>query len=198
VVQRSIIGQLINITTCDRCHGEGTVVESPCPTCDGEGRVRQQSEISIKVPAGVSNGNYIPLAGMGDAGPRGGRAGDLIAHIEELEHPLFLRHGDDLVIEVPVSISRAALGGKVEVPILGGGRAAVEIPAGSSSGRLLRLRGKGLKSLKRSGTGDLLVRVEVTPPAKLSDRARKLLQEFDTLSEAKPPAPRRPRNEDHR
>ena len=199
VVQRSIFGQLINITTCDRCHGEGTVIESPCTVCDGEGRVRQQSEISIKVPAGVSNGNYIPIAGMGDVGRRGGPAGDMIAHIEEIEHPLFLRHGDDLVVEVPIGISRASLGGKIEVPTLGGGRAAVEVPAGTASGRLLRLRGKGLKSLKRAGSGDLLVRIELATPSKLSERGRKLLQEFETLSEAKPPAPRRPRDDaDHR
>jgi molecular chaperone DnaJ len=193
VVQRSIFGQLINIATCDRCHGEGTVVESPCPTCSGEGRVRQQSEIVIKVPAGVSSGNYIPLSGMGDAGPRGGPAGDLIAHIEELEHALFARDGDDLVVELPVSIARAALGGKVEVPILGGGRAAIEIPGGTNTGRLLRLRGKGLKSLQRSGNGDLLVRIVVHTPAKPGDRAKKLLLELDALPEAKAPAPRRPR-----
>lgn len=191
-VQRSIFGQLINVTTCDRCHGEGTIVENPCPVCHGEGRVREQSEIVIKVPAGVSSGNFIPLPGMGDAGPRGGPAGDLIAHIEEIEHPLFARDGDDLIVEVPISIGRAALGGKVEVPTLGGGRALVEIPAGSATGKLLRLRGKGLKSLQRSGTGDLLVRVVVAVPAKLSDRAKKLLQDYETLPEAKPPAPRRP------
>lgn len=193
VVQRSIFGQLINIATCDRCHGEGTVIESPCGTCSGEGRVRQQSELVIKVPAGVSSGNYIPLAGMGDVGPRGGPAGDLIAHIEEIEHPLFARDGADLVVEVPISIARAALGGKVEVPLLGGGRAAVEVPSGTNTGRLLRLRGKGLKSLQRSGSGDLLVRIVVQTPAKLSDRAKKLLLELDALPEAKPAAPRRPR-----
>jgi len=192
VVQRTILGQMISITTCDRCHGEGTVVDSPCEACSGEGRLRQQSEISIKVPAGVSNGNYIPLSGMGDAGPRGGPAGDLIAHIEEVGHPLFLRDGDDLVVEVPVSLSRASLGGKVEVPILGGGKAVVEVPAGTASGRLLRLRGKGLKSLNRSGHGDLLVRVELSTPTKLSDRAKKLLQELDQLPEMKVPGPRRP------
>ncbi|HYJ32053.1 MAG TPA: molecular chaperone DnaJ [Candidatus Binatia bacterium] len=191
-VQRSIFGQLINVSTCDRCHGEGTIVENPCPVCHGEGRVREQSEIAIKVPAGVSSGNFIPLPGMGDAGPRGGPAGDLIAHIEEIEHPLFARDGDDLVIEVPVSLSRAALGGKVEVPTLGGGRALVEIPAGTATGKLLRLRGKGLKSLQRSGTGDLLVRVVVAVPSKLSERGKKLLQDFETLPEAKAPAPRRP------
>jgi molecular chaperone DnaJ len=192
VVQRSIFGQLINVTTCDRCHGEGTIVEDPCDACSGEGRVREQSEIVIKVPPGVSSGNFIPLPGMGDAGPRGGPSGDLIAHIEEIEHPLFLRDGDDLVVEVPLSISRAALGGKVEVPTLGGGRALVDIPAGTQTGRLLRLRGKGLKSLQRSGTGDQLVRIVVTTPAKLSDRGRKALQEFETLPEAKVPPPRRP------
>lgn len=192
-VQRSIFGQLINVTTCDRCHGEGTIVESPCEVCGGEGRVKEQSEIVIKVPAGVSSGNFIPLPGMGDAGPRGGPAGDLIAHILEVEHPLFARDVDDLIVEVPISISRAALGGKVEVPTLGGGRALVEVPAGTQSGRLLRLRGKGLKSLQRSGSGDLLVRVVVHTPAKLTDRGKKVLQEFETLPEAKAPPPRRPR-----
>jgi molecular chaperone DnaJ len=192
MVQRSIFGQMINITTCDRCHGEGTIVESPCDTCHGEGRVRQQSEISIKVPAGVSNGNYIPISGMGDAGPRGGPPGDLIAHIEELEHELFLRDGDDLIVELPVSFSRATLGGKIEVPVLGGGRAMVDVPSGTTHGRFLRLRGKGLKSLKRSGHGDQLVRVVIPTPGKVSDRAKAVLQEFEQLPEAKVPGPRRP------
>jgi molecular chaperone DnaJ len=183
---------MISITTCDRCRGEGAVVDAPCEACSSEGRLRQQSEISIKVPAGVANGNYIPLSGMGDAGPRGGPAGDLIAHIEEIEHSLFLRDGDDLIVEVPVSLSRAALGGKIEVPILGGGKAAVDVPAGTASGRLLRLRGKGLKSLNRSGHGDLLVRIALTTPSKLSDRAKKLLLELDQLPELKPAGPRRP------
>lgn len=117
----------------------------------------------------------------------------MIAHIEEIEHPLFARDGADLVVEVPISVARAALGGKVEVPLLGGGRAAVEVPSGTNTGRLLRLRGKGLKSLQRSGSGDLLVRIVVHTPAKPGDRAKKLLQELDALAEAKPPAPRRPR-----
>ena len=191
-VQRSVFGQVMSVTTCERCHGEGTIVESPCPTCSGEGRVRQQSEISIKIPAGVSTGNYLPLNGQGDVGPRGGPAGDLIAHIEEVEHPLFLRDGDDLVVEVPISAARAALGGKVEVPTLGGGKAMVDIAAGTQNGRLLRLRGKGIKSLQRSGTGDLLVRIAVVVPSKVSDRAKKLLQELEALPESKTPPPRRP------
>jgi len=198
MVQRSIFGQLINITTCDRCRGEGTVIETPCSDCAGEGRRREQSEITIQVPAGVSNGNYIPLAGMGDVGPRGGPPGDLIAHIEEIEHDLFLRDGDDLLVEVPISVARAALGGRIEVPTLGGGRAAIDVPAGTTPGRLLRLKGKGIRSLKRSKPGDLLVRIDLATPAKLSDRGKKLLQEFDQLPEAKPAAPRRPRDDDGR
>jgi molecular chaperone DnaJ len=192
LVQRSIFGQMISITTCDRCRGEGTVMEDPCETCSGEGRVRVQNEIAIKVPAGVATGNYIPIQGMGDAGARGAPAGDLIAHIEELEHEIFLRDGDDLIVEIPVSVSRAALGGKVDVPTLGGGRAVIDVPAGTGHGRYLRLRGKGLKSLKRSGHGDLLARIAVVTPPKLSDKGKKLLQEFEQLGDAKTPGPRRP------
>jgi molecular chaperone DnaJ len=190
-VQRSILGQFISISTCDRCGGEGTVIEAPCAECSGEGRVRIQEEIAIRVPEGVRTGNYIQLRGQGDAGPRGGPSGDLIVHIEEEEHPLFLRDGDDLVLELPVSLARAALGGKVEVPTLNG-RAKVDVPAGIQSGQVLRLRGKGLKSLRRSGSGDLLVRVVVHTPTKVSERARRLLQEMEELPEAKAPRPRRP------
>jgi molecular chaperone DnaJ len=190
-VQRSILGQFISVTPCDRCGGEGSVIEAPCGECAGEGRVRLQEEIAIRVPEGVRTGNSIPLRGQGDAGPRGGPPGDLIVHIEEQEHPLFLRDGDDLVLELPISVSRAALGGKVEVPTLNG-RAKVDVPAGIQSGQILRLRGKGLKSLRRSGSGNLLVRVVVHVPSKVSDRARRLLQELDELGESKAPRPRRP------
>ncbi|MBI4365170.1 MAG: molecular chaperone DnaJ [Candidatus Latescibacteria bacterium] len=191
VVQRSIFGQMISVTTCDRCRGEGTVVESPCPECGGEGRVRAQDEVTIRVPAGVTTGNYIPLRGLGDAGLRGGPPGDLIAHIEETEHPLFARDGDDLVVEIPISIARASLGGKVEAPTLSG-KAKIDIPAGIQSGQVLRLRGKGLKSLHRSGTGDLLVRITVHTPSRLSDRAKKLVTELEELPDSKVPRPHRP------
>ena len=182
--------------TCPVCHGSGQV--RLVPLAEMEGLRREQSEITIQVPAGASNGNYIPIAGMGDAGPRGGPPGDLIAHIEEIEHDLFLRDGDDLLVEVPISVARAALGGRIEVPTLGGGRAAIDVPAGTTPGKLLRLRGKGLRSVKRSKPGDLLVRIDLATPAKLSDRGKKLLQEFDQLPEAKPAAPRRPHDDaDH-
>ncbi len=190
-VQRSVFGQLISVTTCERCHGEGTIIESPCPKCSGEGRVRAQEEITIRVPPGVMEGNYIPLRGMGDAGIRGGPAGDLIAHIEEVPHPLFAREGDDLILELPISFARAALGGKVEVPTLGG-RAKVTIPAGIQSGQVLRLRGKGLRGLQRSATGDQLVRVTVHTPPKVTDRGKKLFTELEELSDSGVPPPHRP------
>ncbi|HZI89629.1 MAG TPA: DnaJ C-terminal domain-containing protein, partial [Candidatus Polarisedimenticolia bacterium] len=190
-VQRSLFGQMISVAACDRCHGEGTIVESPCPKCSGEGRVREQQEITIRVPAGVMEGNYIPLRGLGDAGIRGGPAGDLIAHIEEIPHALFAREGEDIILELPISFARASLGGKVEVPTLGG-RAKVTIPQGIQSGQVLRLRGKGLKSLHRSGTGDQLIRVTIHTPGKLSDRGKKLLTELDALPDSVVPPPHRP------
>lgn len=194
-VQRSLFGQLISVTSCERCHGEGTIVEEPCPKCSGEGRVRVQEEITIRVPPGVMRGNYIPLRRMGDAGVRGGPPGDLIAHIEEIEHPLFARDGEDLILELPISAARAALGGKVEVPTLGG-RAKVVIPQGIQSGQVLRLRGKGLKSLQRSGTGDLLIKVTVVVPTKLTDRGKKLFTELEELPESRVPPPHRPDRSD--
>jgi molecular chaperone DnaJ len=190
-VQRSLFGQMISVMTCDRCHGEGTIVETPCPKCTGEGRVREQEEITIRVPPGVMEGNYIPLRGMGDAGIRGGPPGDLIAHIEEIPHTLFAREGEDIILELPISFPRAAMGGKIEVPTLGG-RAKVTIPAGIQSGQVLRLRGKGLKSIHRSGTGDQLIRVTIHTPAKVSDRGKKLLTELDELPDSVVPPPRRP------
>ncbi len=190
-VQRSVFGQLISVTACDRCHGEGTIIESPCPKCSGDGRVRVQEEITIRVPPGVMEGNYIPLRGIGDAGVRGGTAGDLIAHIEEIPHALFAREGEDLILELPISFARAALGGKVEVPTLGG-RANVTIPQGIQSGQVLRLRGKGLKGLQRSGTGDQLIRVTLHTPGKLTDRGKKLFTELEAIPDSNVPPPHRP------
>ncbi len=191
LVQRSVFGQLISVTACDRCHGEGSIIESPCPKCSGEGRLRAQEEITIHVPPGVMEGNYIPLRGMGDAGVRGGPPGDLIAHIEEIQHPLFAREGEDLILALPISFARAALGGKIEVPTLGG-RAKVTVPQGIQSGQVLRLRGKGLRGLQRSGTGDLLIRIEVHTPAKVTDRGKKLFTELEALPDSSVPPPHRP------
>ena len=144
--------------------------------------------ISVKVPPGVANGNFIPLRGMGDTGPRGGPAGDLIVLIEEKPHPVFDRAGDDLRVDVPISFATAALGGRIEVPTLDGAAAAVEVAAGTQTGKIARVRGKGLPGL-RGGHGDLLARLIVWVPSKLSGAERKQLEELGRGEGLKPPRP---------
>jgi molecular chaperone DnaJ len=152
--------------------------------------VSESDTISVKVPAGVANGNYIPLRGMGDVGPRGGGAGDLIVLIEEKPHEVFEREGADLHLELPVSFVTLALGGKAEVPTLGGAVAALEVPVGSPAERVLRMKGKGLPSL-RGGHGDLLVRLRVVVPGKLSSADKKLLEELGRSENFRAPKPSR-------
>ncbi|HID95932.1 MAG TPA: molecular chaperone DnaJ [Candidatus Latescibacteria bacterium] len=185
-VSRSFLGQFVNVTTCDRCGGEGRVVEEPCPVCHGQGRVRGVSTISVKIPPGVGNGNYIPLRGQGNAGPRGGPPGDVMVFIEEEEHKDFERHGDDILYELPVSFSQAALGDEIEVPTLYG-KVRMKLPAGIQSGKVLRLRGKGLPRLQAYGKGDQLVRIHVWTPTRLSDREKTLLKELAKLENTAPP-----------
>ncbi len=187
-VQQSIFGQFVNVSTCPQCGGEGRIVRERCPDCKGEGRIPAADTISVKVPKGVASGNFIPLRGMGDAGPRGGPAGDLIVLIEEKAHPVFDRDGDDLRVDLPVSFVTAALGGKVEVPLLDGTRAALNVPAGTPTGHVLRLRGKGLPGL-RGGTGDLLATLVVWVPSRLSAEERRLLESLGHGEGLKPPPP---------
>jgi molecular chaperone DnaJ len=187
-VQQSIFGQFVNVSTCPQCGGEGRTVRERCRECGGEGRLSVTETIAVQVPAGVASGNFIPLRGMGDVGPRGGPAGDLVVLIEEKPHAIFDREGDDLHVNMPVGFPVAALGGKVEVPLVDGGRATVNVPAGTPSGHVTRLRGKGLPSL-RGGTGDLLVRLVVWVPARLSSEERRLLEQFGRTEGAKPPGP---------
>lgn len=183
---RSFFGQFVNITTCQRCGGEGRIADQPCPVCGGQGRVRGTSTISVNIPAGVSDGNYIPLRGQGDAGPRGGPAGDVIVFIEEQEHEQFERHGDDILYELPVSFSQAALGAEVEVPTLSG-RVLMKIPPSTQSGKVFRLRDKGIPRLQSYGRGDQLVRVHVWTPTKLNEREKALFQELARSKNTTPP-----------
>lgn len=185
-VQQTMFGQFVNVSTCPRCHGEGSTVSESCRTCGGDGRVSETETVSVKVPAGVASGNYIPLRGIGDAGVRGGPAGDLIVLIEEKEHDVFERHGDDLVLEMPVGFPTLALGGRIEVPLLGGEAHTLDVSAGTASGHVSRVRGKGLPGL-RGGRGDLLVRLRVWVPGKLSGADRKLLEELRRGEGLKPP-----------
>jgi len=189
-VQQTMFGQFVNVSACPRCEGEGSIVAEPCGTCGGDGRISDTETVAVKVPAGVASGNYIPLRGLGDAGVRGGPSGDLVVLIEEKEHELFERHGDHLGLDLPVSFAVLAMGGKVEVPLLGGGTATLDVPSGTASGHVLRVKGKGLPGL-RGGRGDLQVRVRVWVPSKLSGADRKLLEEMRRSDGLRPPAPSR-------
>jgi molecular chaperone DnaJ len=186
-VSNSLFGQFVNVTACPTCGGSGTVIKEPCHECHGDGRVRSEATLSVKVPPGVSSGNYVPLRGEGHAGPRGGGSGDVLVMIDEKEHPLFQRRGDDLVRPLRIGIVQAALGDDVEVPTLQG-RARMKIPAGTQSGRVFRLRGKGIPHLHGGGSGDLLVPVTVWVPTRLGQEEKRLLRELGTSPRVRPPA----------
>jgi molecular chaperone DnaJ len=166
--------------TCPQCGGEGATIADPCRDCRGEGRVAERREITVDVPAGVHTGNQLRLAGEGDEGVRGGPPGDLYCRIHVEEHRFFQRDGDDLLCEVPITFSDAALGAKIEVPSLQG-KTVVTVPPGVQSGAILELRGRGLPSLESSRRGDQLVRVIVETPRRLSAQARKLFEQLREL-----------------
>src|SRR5262245_28845129 len=167
--------------TCGYCNGRGTVVKHPCPTCDGSGATQRNHTLSVKVPPGVDTGSRLKLRGEGEPGQAGGPSGDLYVVIDVESHPLFQRDGVDVVCDVPISFVQAALGTEMEVPTLDGS-AKVKIPAGTQSGHVFRLRGRGIPHLGGYGTGDQLVRVAVETPRKLSGRQRELLEEFAKVS----------------
>jgi len=164
--------------TCPRCHGSGKMISDPCPKCHGQGRVEKQKTLSVKVPAGVDSGDRIRLSGEGEAGENGGPAGDLYVQIQVRPHPIFQRDGADLACEVPISFATATLGGELEVPTLNG-RVKLKVPAETQTGKLFRLRGKGVKSVRGGMVGDLICRVTIETPVNLSDKQKSLLQAFD-------------------
>ena len=166
--------------TCPRCRGTGQVVEKPCRRCGGEGRTEQTSRIKLRIPAGIEDGSRLRSVRNGEAGIRGGAPGDLYVVIHVKEHEVFEREGENLFCEIPAPFTVAALGGELEVPTLGG-RANVKIPAGTQSGTVFKLRGKGMPVLNSSHTGDLMVRVVVEVPTKLNGEQRKKLEEFSAL-----------------
>ncbi len=184
-VSRSILGQFINITTCPQCQGQGTIAKDPCPACRGEGRVRGESVVTVEIPAGVATGNYIQMRGHGNAGPHGGPAGDLIVVIEEKEHAYFTRRGNDILYEIILSIPQAVLGDEVEVPTLTG-RARLHIEPGTPPGRILRMRGRGLKQLNGHSTGDQLVEINLYVPERLTAHEKRLFEELKQSESLKP------------
>ena len=166
---------------CPRCRGNGTVIEDPCPRCHGSGRERRTKRYTVKIPAGVKNGTRIRLKGKGEAGFSGGEAGDLYVVTRVQPSKLYERRGDDLVVDVPVTFSEAALGATIDVPTPDGS-VSLKVKPGTQDGTLLRVKGKGAPKLKGSGRGDVLARVDVTVPKRLKKRERELLEELQKVS----------------
>ncbi|WP_394204757.1 molecular chaperone DnaJ [Shewanella waksmanii] len=163
---------------CPTCHGRGKIIKDPCNKCHGEGRVEKSKTLSVKIPAGVDTGDRIRLAGEGEAGEFGAPPGDLYVQVTVREHAIFVRDGNNLYCEVPISFSTAALGGEIEVPTLDG-KVNLKIPSETQTGRMFRMRGKGVKSVRSHAVGDLLCKVVMETPVNLSDKQKELLREFD-------------------
>jgi len=168
--------------TCPRCHGSGKTIAHPCASCGGAGRVKHQKTLSVKIPAGVDEGDRVRLTGEGEAGVNGGPPGDLYVQVHLRPHAVFQRDHDDLHCEMPVSFTTAAMGGEIEIPTLEGS-ARIKVPSETQSGKTFRLRGKGIKGVRSHAPGDLFCHVVVETPVNLTARQRELLQEFETISQ---------------
>jgi len=178
---------------CPHCGGAGQVIKNPCKSCDGEGRVRDERSLSVKIPAGVDNGDRIRLVGQGEAGPGGAEPGDLYVEVRVREHAIFQRDGDDLHCEIPLRFGQAALGADIIVPTLEG-EAEIKVPAETQTGKLFRLRGKGVKSVRSGRAGDLICRAVVETPVRLTAEQRELLQNFEATFGGDNAAAHSPRN----
>jgi len=186
-ITRTFLGSVQQVATCSMCRGGGEIVADPCKVCGGEGRHQGSTTVTVKVPAGVASGNYMTIENMGNAAPRRGESGDLIAVFEEKEHKDLTRHGDHVLYELPISFTTAAMGGKAIVPTLTG-TSVLKIPSGTQSGKVLKLKGEGIPRLHRSGRGDLLIQVTVWVPTKLSDEDRSHLEKLHQSETFQPPS----------
>jgi len=173
--------------TCPNCHGEGQTISDPCTDCHGHGRVRETKTLTVKIPAGIDEGDRVRLSGEGEAGLHGGPSGDLFVQVAIKKHAIFERDGKDLHCEVPIAFTTAALGGSIDVPTLDG-RVALKIPPETQTGKSFRLRGKGIKSVRAHGSGDLLCRVVLETPVKLSREQKEMLEGFQTSLDQNPGA----------
>ena len=181
-VRNTPLGRMMSTSTCGRCSGTGKIVKTPCKECGGKGQKKVQRKIKVNIPAGIDEGQRIRVAGGGQAGKRGGANGDLYVYIYIKRHELFSREGADVMCEVPISFVQAALGDTIEVPTIHG-KVEMKVAAGTQSGTIMRLRGKGIPILRRSGSfGDQHVRIKVLTPQKLSDKQKELLKEFGEIS----------------
>lgn len=168
--------------TCPTCHGRGQTITDPCTKCHGQGRVTEERSLSVNIPAGIEDGTRIRLQGEGEAGARGGPAGDLYIFLSVTPHEFFQRDGADLYCAVPISMTTAALGGTFDVGTLDGSKSRVSVPEGTQAGKQFRLKGKGMPVLRSSQTGDLYIQIGIETPQKLTKRQRELLQEFEEIS----------------
>jgi molecular chaperone DnaJ len=179
-------GRIVQSRTCESCHGKGTIIERPCPTCRGTGQVRKTKTIHVKIPAGVDEGSRLRLTGEGEAGSKGGPPGDLYVYILVRPHKFFRREGNEVVCDMDISFAQASLGDFIEVPTLDG-NADLKIPEGTQTGTIFRIKGKGIPYLNGNGRGDQHVRLKVVTPTKLNEKQKELLREFAKLSGEKPP-----------
>jgi molecular chaperone DnaJ len=186
-VQRSFLGQLVSVTPCPDCGGEGQRIEDVCTKCNGRGTEQREKTIDVDVPAGVSSGDYLTLKGQGNAGPRGAPRGDILVVMDVEEDDRFMRDGNDLVYELPITFTQAALGADIEVPGIRE-TARIKIPPGTQSGKLLRLRGKGLPHLQGGGVGDMIVRIVVWVPTELTSEQEQLLKKLAKIESKAPEA----------
>lgn len=179
--RQTAFGRMVNVTACTRCQGEGKTVKQPCSECQGRGVVHRRRQIKVNIPAGIDDGMRVRLSGEGEAGSRGGPPGDLYVFVRVKPHSLFHREGNDVVCEIPISFSQAALGDEIEVPTMDG-KAKLKIPEGTQTGTVFRLRGLGITAVRGYGRGDQRVIIKVVTPTRLSARQRELLRELSQLS----------------
>jgi molecular chaperone DnaJ len=177
-LQQSIFGQFVNVTLCDRCNGEGQIIADPCNECQGRGVVRARTSLVVEVPAGADEGVQLRMNGQGEPAPRGGVPGHLYVVLHVQPHRFFKRQGNDLLLEMPINVAQAALGDEFSIPTLDGKEMPLKVPAGTQSGRILRIRGEGVPFLREHGRGDLQVHVRVRTPTDLSDDQKKLFRQL--------------------
>ena len=176
----SFLGQMVNIRPCGQCHGEGVIVQNKCRHCRGEGRIKKEKMVNITVPAGVSAGNYMTIQNEGNSGIRGGGKGSLIVVFDESEHSIYTRHGEDLYLKVVLTWPQAVLGDEITVPTLTG-KVSVKIASGIQCGKILRLRGKGLPTIRGGRHGDLLVRIQVETPSQIKRNEKEIIKQLHNL-----------------
>lgn len=178
--QNTMFGQMVNERPCSRCHGEGKIISEPCKKCRGKGTEKKNKKLKVKIPAGVNDGSRLRVAGEGEVGAKGGPSGDLYVYIYVRPHKYFERDGTTVMCEVPISIVQATLGAEIKVPTLDG-QVTMRIPEGTQPGKVLRLKGKGIPSLRGGGRGDQLVRIKVVVPTKLNDKQKDALRKFEDI-----------------